>query len=88
MGKLSLLARIFKISEESAKAIRIGGVAGIGSFFTFEWITGGGLINSASGMLGISEMASSIVISATVLGVVGIVLYGLYLRMTRKSGRR
>ena len=39
---------------------------GLGAFFGFEWLTDGGLVNSVSGSLGVSETTGSIILIVVV----------------------
>ena len=45
-----------------------GLAGGLATFFSFEWLTSGGLVDSVSGTFGISEMGGTILIIAIVAG--------------------
>lgn len=45
-----------------------GALGGLGTFFSFEWLTNGGLVDSVSGTLGVSELGGTILIIAVVAG--------------------
>lgn len=45
-----------------------GLAGGVATFFGFEWLTDGGLVNSVSGTFGISEMGGTIFIIVIVAG--------------------
>lgn len=59
-----------------------GFIAGLGTFFSFEWLTSGGLVRSTGGALGVSDSVASLIL--IVIGCLG--LYVLFLVLDRKFG--
>ena len=65
-GSLSGLRNAFKGISSSNWFKGLAG--GLATFFSFEWLTSGGLVDSVSGTFGISEMGGTILIIAIVAG--------------------
>lgn len=63
-----------KILKGASKIFKTTGgkafLGGLGTFFGFEWLTSGGLVDSASDTLGVSENVTSIFLVLIVAGVI------------------
>ena len=63
-GKLNGLSSALKGLSSSTWFKGLAG--GLATFFSFEWLTSGGLVDAASGTLGISETTGTIIILVVV----------------------
>ena len=65
-----------------------GALAGLGTFFGFEWLTSGGLVESTSSALGVSETTGSILIIVALLGVGYLVFRFIDGKISESKGKR
>jgi len=82
VGETAKGAKIVKLAGEGTRALKIGAVGGLASFFGFEWLTNGGLVRAVGGTLGINNTAASILVVIVALGVVAVLIFGLYKHVT------
>jgi len=75
-----------KVVSDGARSLKYGAIGGLTTFFGFEWLTNGGLVQSVGGTLGISNTAASALVIVVSLSVVGVVIYGLFKHMTKGTG--
>lgn len=96
MGKITLGAKVLKLLGIGAKAgskggkiitkpMKLGALGGLGTFFGFEWLTSGGLVDAVGGGLGVDDTAASLIIVAVVLTVVGVLIYALYKHIAKPT---
>lgn len=81
MGIGSILTSASKVwsaikGSTTGKAV-LGGLA---SFFGFEWLTSGGIVDSTSGALGVTETTGSIILLV-------VICLGIYLAFRYLDGR-
>jgi hypothetical protein len=67
--------------------LRVGAVAGAGTFFGLEWLTNGGMTNAVAGTFGISEGLASVLMLGGLFVIGGLALWA-FLRRNKRSTKR
>lgn len=82
MSKITLGSKLLKAlgigAKGSSNALKIGALGGLSTFFSLEWLTGGGLVRSVGGSLGVSDIVASILLIVVVTGALCLAFYAVY----------
>lgn len=63
-----------------SSSLKGGALGGLATFFGFEWLTNGGLVDSVGGTLGVSDTIASIILILVCVGIVGGLIYYVFFR--------